>query len=127
MWLNFQKKFTDQFLFHFFLSVQLRKMYDTPLVRLQPEGDWSADIDAMVVYSPLQHFRSSTWDWIGLYKVSHTLLHKTSNKMKWNSFQLQFQVGFTTVLDYITYTWVKDDEVAFNEEFFQVSIEVNKK
>lgn len=48
-------------------------MYETPLVQLQPEGDWSADIDAMVVYSPLQPFKASTWDWIGLYKVSHTL------------------------------------------------------
>lgn len=47
-------------------------MYNTPLVRLQAEGDWSADIDAMVVYSPLQPFPSSTWDWIGLYKVSRT-------------------------------------------------------
>ncbi|CAG06376.1 unnamed protein product, partial [Tetraodon nigroviridis] len=78
-------------------TLELKKMYETPLVRLQPEGDWSADIDAMVVYSPLQPFRSSTWDWIGLYKV-----------------------GFTAVLDYITYTWVKDDEVAFNEELNQI-------
>ena len=31
------------------------------------------------------------------------------------------QVGFTSVSDYITYTWVKDDEVAFNEEVIQVS------
>lgn len=47
-------------------------MYKTPLVRLQAEGDWSADMDAMVVYSPLQPFSSSTWDWIGLYKVGLT-------------------------------------------------------
>uniref|UniRef100_A0A3P8RWK4 Inositol polyphosphate-5-phosphatase Ka n=1 Tax=Amphiprion percula TaxID=161767 RepID=A0A3P8RWK4_AMPPE len=80
-------------------TLELRKMYKTPLVRLQPEGDWSADIDAMVVYSPLQPFPSSTWDWIGLYKV-----------------------GFSSVLDYITYTWVKDDEVAFNEEVIQVYV-----
>lgn len=46
--------------------------------------------------------------------------------MKLNSFQSEFQVGFTTVLDYITYTWVKDDEVAFNEELIQVRIKVNK-
>lgn len=26
------------------------------------------------------------------------------------------------MLDYITYTWVKDDEVAFNEELIQVRI-----
>lgn len=30
------------------------------------------------------------------------------------------------MLDYITYTWVKDDEVAFNEEVIQVTSEVNK-
>ncbi|XP_042342700.1 inositol polyphosphate 5-phosphatase Ka isoform X2 [Plectropomus leopardus] len=80
-------------------TLDLKKMYETPLVRLQAEGDWSADIDAMVLYSPLQPFPSSTWDWIGLYKV-----------------------GFTSVLDYITYTWVKDDEVAFNEEIMQVYV-----
>ncbi|KAI3354491.1 hypothetical protein L3Q82_019003, partial [Scortum barcoo] len=80
-------------------TLELRKMYETPLVRLQAEGDWSADIDAMVLYSPLQPFPASTWDWIGLYKV-----------------------GFTSVSDYLTYTWVKDDEVAFNEEVIQVYV-----
>ncbi|XP_029026046.1 inositol polyphosphate 5-phosphatase Ka isoform X2 [Betta splendens] len=80
-------------------TLKLRKMYETPLVRLQAEGEWSADIDAIVVYSPLHPFPSSTWDWIGLYKV-----------------------GFTCVSDYITYTWVKDDEVAFNEEIIQVFV-----
>ncbi|XP_060902157.1 inositol polyphosphate 5-phosphatase K-like isoform X1 [Labrus mixtus] len=81
-------------------TLVLRKIQTTPLVRLQPEGDWSADIDSMVLYSPLQPFPSSTWDWIGLYKV-----------------------GFTNVSDYITYTWVKDDEVAFNEEVIQVYVD----
>ncbi|XP_028276158.1 inositol polyphosphate 5-phosphatase K isoform X2 [Parambassis ranga] len=80
-------------------TLELRKMCETPLVRLQAEGDWSADIDAMVLYSPLQPFPSSTWDWIGLYKV-----------------------GFSSVSEYITYTWVKDDEVAFNEEVIQVYV-----
>ncbi|XP_054482597.1 inositol polyphosphate 5-phosphatase Ka isoform X2 [Anoplopoma fimbria] len=80
-------------------TLELRKKYDAPLVRLQPEGDWSADIDAMVLYSPLQPFPSSAWDWIGLYKV-----------------------GFSSVSDYITYTWVKDDEVALNEEVIQVYV-----
>ncbi|XP_071327929.1 inositol polyphosphate 5-phosphatase K-like isoform X2 [Trachinotus anak] len=80
-------------------TLELRKMYETPLVCLQPEGDWSADIDAMVLYSPLQPFPSSTWDWIGLYKV-----------------------GFASITDYITYTWVKDAEVAFNEEIIQVYV-----
>lgn len=80
-------------------TLELKKMYETPLVRLYAEGDWSADMDAMVVYSPLQPFRSSSWDWIGLYKV-----------------------GFSSVSDYITFTWVKDDEVAFNEELTQLYV-----
>ncbi|XP_074535540.1 inositol polyphosphate 5-phosphatase K-like isoform X1 [Halichoeres trimaculatus] len=81
-------------------TLVLRKIHTTPLVRLQPEGDWSADIDSIVLYSPLQPFPSSTWDWIGLYKV-----------------------GFSSVSDYLTYTWVKDDEVAFNEEVMQVYVD----
>ncbi|XP_034556476.1 inositol polyphosphate 5-phosphatase K-like isoform X2 [Notolabrus celidotus] len=81
-------------------TLVLRKIHTTPLVRLQPEGDWSADIDSIVLYSPLQPFPSSTWDWIGLYKV-----------------------GFNSVSDYLTYTWVKDDEVAFNEEIIQVYVD----
>lgn len=80
-------------------NLELRKMYETPLVRLWPEGDWSADIDAIILYSPQQPFPSSSWDWIGLYKV-----------------------GFTSFRDYITYTWVKDNEAAFNEELMQVFI-----
>ncbi|KAI4902334.1 hypothetical protein NFI96_001262 [Prochilodus magdalenae] len=79
--------------------LELRKMYNIPLVRLSAEGDWSADLDAMVTYSPLQPFPSSAWDWIGLYKV-----------------------GFKNTRDYITYTWVKDDQVAFNDEVAQVYV-----
>nr|XP_057936438.1 inositol polyphosphate 5-phosphatase Ka isoform X3 [Doryrhamphus excisus] len=78
-------------------TLKLKKMYTTPAVHLLPEGEWSADIDAMLLYRPLQSFPSSSWDWIGLYKV-----------------------GFTSVSDYITYTWVKDDEVAIDEEVTKV-------
>ncbi|KAM6933761.1 inositol polyphosphate 5-phosphatase K-like [Xenentodon cancila] len=80
-------------------TLELTKMYETSLVHLQAEGDWSADIDAMVLYSPVQPFPSSAWDWIGLYKV-----------------------GFSSVSDYITYTWVKDNEAAFNGEVMQVFV-----
>lgn len=48
----------------------MKKMYETPLVQLQPEGEWSADMDALVVYTQLRPFPSSSWDWIGLYRVS---------------------------------------------------------
>ncbi|XP_051934941.1 inositol polyphosphate 5-phosphatase Ka isoform X1 [Hippocampus zosterae] len=80
-------------------TLKLKKMYATPLVHLQAEGEWSADIDAMLLYSPLQPFPTSTWDWIGLYKV-----------------------GFTSVSDYITYTWVKDDEVFIDEDAIKVYV-----
>ncbi|CAL8350386.1 unnamed protein product [Lota lota] len=80
-------------------TLELKKLHETPLVQLYPEGDWSADMDAMVVYSARQPFASSAWDWIGLFKV-----------------------GFSCVSDYITYTWVKDDEVAFNEELVRVYV-----
>lgn len=77
---SFSVNATDLFLFmfsvHLFLSVtvQLKKMYETPLVQLRPEGEWSADIDALVVYTELRPFPSSSWDWIGLYRVSSTSL-----------------------------------------------------
>lgn len=48
-------------------------MYETPLVQLRPEGEWSADMDALVVYTQLRPFPSSSWDWIGLYRVSSVL------------------------------------------------------
>ncbi|XP_056612452.1 inositol polyphosphate 5-phosphatase Ka isoform X1 [Triplophysa dalaica] len=74
--------------------LELRKIYDTPLVQVCAEGDWSADFDALITYTPLQSFSSSAWDWIGL-----------------------FEVGFKSISDYVTYTWVKDDQVAFIDGF----------
>lgn len=73
-------------------------MYETPLVQLQPEGEWSADIDAIVVYSQLRPFPTSSWDWIGLYKVSETLLYvsggninaKTDNNGQTDNFKIYF-------------------------------------
>ncbi|XP_051521395.1 inositol polyphosphate 5-phosphatase K-like isoform X1 [Myxocyprinus asiaticus] len=79
--------------------LELKKMHEAPLVQVCAEGEWSADFDALITYSPLQPFPSSAWDWIGLYKV-----------------------GFKSVSDYITYIWVKDDQVAFNDEVFQVYV-----
>ncbi|XP_016119269.1 inositol polyphosphate 5-phosphatase K-like [Sinocyclocheilus grahami] len=78
---------------------ELRKIYETPLLQVCAEGEWSADFDALITYSLPQSFPSSAWDWIGLYKV-----------------------GFKSVSDYITYTWVKDDQVSFTDELFQVYV-----
>ncbi|MCI4386123.1 hypothetical protein PGIGA_G00058700 [Pangasianodon gigas] len=80
-------------------TLELRKVYETPLVHVCAEGEWSADLDALVTYSPLEQFPSSAWDWIGLYKV-----------------------GFQSISDYITYTWVKDDQVALSNELIQVYV-----
>lgn len=92
-------------------------------MRLQTEGDWSADIDSMILYSPLQPFPSSSWDWIGLYKVTCLSAAAKDAFAGADSRGLYgFQVGFSSVSDYITYTWVKDNEVAFNQEVMQVPV-----
>nr|XP_015223287.1 PREDICTED: inositol polyphosphate 5-phosphatase K isoform X2 [Lepisosteus oculatus] len=83
--------------------LELKKMFQTPLVQLCAEGEWSADQDALITYSILEPFPSSTWDWIGLYKV-----------------------GFRSYSDYVTYVWVKDDEVLYNEEAVQVYVGMNE-
>lgn len=35
------------------------------------------------------------------------------------------QVGFKSISDYITYTWVKDDQVAFVDDLFQVCLQLD--
>lgn len=77
--------------------LELKKLVETPLVRVSAEGEWSADQDAIVTYSILEPFSSSTWDWIGLYRV-----------------------GFKSAKDYVTYTWVMDDEVSHSDELIKV-------
>lgn len=77
--------------------LELKKKFETPLVRVCAEDEWSADRDAIASYSILEPFASSTWDWIGLYKV-----------------------GFKSAKDYVTYTWVKDDEVSSSDELVKV-------
>ncbi|KPP75478.1 hypothetical protein Z043_105271 [Scleropages formosus] len=80
-------------------TLELRKQYESPLVLLYPEGEWSADFDAVVTYTIQEPFASSAWDWIGVYKV-----------------------GFRSVSDYITYTWVKDDEVFCSDKLIKVYV-----
>ncbi|XP_057176688.1 inositol polyphosphate 5-phosphatase K isoform X1 [Triplophysa rosa] len=79
--------------------LEMRKKVDTPLVTLTAEGLWSADEDATLTYTILETFEASTWDWIGLYKI-----------------------GFRSPSDYITFAWVKDDDVAANGEVVTVII-----
>ncbi|KAA0703940.1 Phosphatidylinositol 4,5-bisphosphate 5-phosphatase A [Triplophysa tibetana] len=79
--------------------LEMRKKVDTPLVTLTAEGFWIADEDAILTYTILETFEVSTWDWIGLYKI-----------------------GFRNPSDYITFAWVKDDDVAANGEVVTVII-----
>uniref|UniRef100_A0A667XRN4 Inositol polyphosphate-5-phosphatase K n=1 Tax=Myripristis murdjan TaxID=586833 RepID=A0A667XRN4_9TELE len=77
-------------------SLELRKYFDMQLVHVSPEGVWSADQDAALNYTILEDFMSSTWDWIGLYKV-----------------------GFKSASDYEAFVWVKEDDVpelSFNKD-----------
>ncbi|XP_019715136.1 inositol polyphosphate 5-phosphatase K isoform X3 [Hippocampus comes] len=81
-------------------SLELRKHFDTPLVHVSPEGIWSADQDALLNYTVQEDFLSSTWDWIGLYKV-----------------------GFKSSSDYETFVWVREDELPETDEVIQISVD----
>uniref|UniRef100_A0A3B3ZWN8 Inositol polyphosphate-related phosphatase domain-containing protein n=1 Tax=Periophthalmus magnuspinnatus TaxID=409849 RepID=A0A3B3ZWN8_9GOBI len=69
-------------------NIELRKHFDTPLVHVCAEGMWSADQDAVMTYTVQEDFMSSTWDWIGLFKV-----------------------GFKSAMDYETFVWVRENEL----------------
>uniref|UniRef100_A0A671WU97 Inositol polyphosphate-5-phosphatase K n=1 Tax=Sparus aurata TaxID=8175 RepID=A0A671WU97_SPAAU len=78
-------------------SLELRKCFDIPLVHISPVGVWSADQDALLTYTIQEDFMSSTWDWIGLYKV-----------------------GFKSASDYETFVWVRENDLPEINEVIQV-------
>ncbi|XP_056414650.1 inositol polyphosphate 5-phosphatase K isoform X2 [Hyla sarda] len=80
-------------------TLQMKPLILTPSVTLRAEGEWNADHDSLLSYSVSKDFPSSTWDWIGLYRV-----------------------GFRHTNDYVTYAWVKDDEISFSKDCSQVYI-----
>ncbi|XP_042713996.2 inositol polyphosphate 5-phosphatase K isoform X2 [Chrysemys picta bellii] len=84
-------------------GLQIKPLFSTPLVTLNPEGEWNAAQDVLISYSTVSEFPSSTWDWIGLY-----------------------QVAFRHVNDYVTYAWVKDDEISSSEDVTQVYISADE-
>ncbi len=118
--------------------MQMRKKVETPLVTLTVEGHWSADEDGTFIYTILENIESSTWDWIGLYKVRGRQRKKevdgwtkTQKETKGRSVSqsgsltsgdlyLCVQIGFKSASDYSTFAWVKDDEVAANGEVVTV-------
>lgn len=81
-------------------SLELKKGFDTPLVHVSPVGVWSADQDAQLTYTVQEDFLSSTWDWIGLYKV-----------------------GFKSASDYETFVWVREKELPEINELIQLSVD----
>uniref|UniRef100_A0A8C8RGJ0 Inositol polyphosphate-5-phosphatase K n=1 Tax=Pelusios castaneus TaxID=367368 RepID=A0A8C8RGJ0_9SAUR len=84
-------------------GLEMKPLLSTPWVTLNPEGDWNAEQDVLISYSTDSEFPSSTWDWIGLY-----------------------QVAFRHVNDYVTYAWVKDDEISSSEDVTQVYISADE-
>ncbi|XP_062471762.1 inositol polyphosphate 5-phosphatase K isoform X5 [Pezoporus occidentalis] len=74
-------------------GLELKPLVSEPLVTLSPEGEWSAEHDVLINYSAVPEFPSSAWDWIGLFKVT-----------------------FKHVNDYVTYSWVEDDEISSNKD-----------
>ncbi|XP_047463982.1 inositol polyphosphate 5-phosphatase K isoform X3 [Mugil cephalus] len=83
-------------------SLELRKCFDTALVHVSPLGVWSADQDALLTYTVQEDFMSSTWDWIGLYKV-----------------------GFKSPTDYETFVWVRENDLPETNEVIQISMDKN--
>uniref|UniRef100_A0A3Q2QUU1 Inositol polyphosphate-5-phosphatase K n=1 Tax=Fundulus heteroclitus TaxID=8078 RepID=A0A3Q2QUU1_FUNHE len=69
-------------------TLEMRKYFDTQLVHVAPVGEWSADQNALLTYTVQEDFMSSTWDWIGLYKI-----------------------GFKNASDYETFVWVRENEL----------------
>ncbi|KAG8590227.1 hypothetical protein GDO81_006685 [Engystomops pustulosus] len=84
-------------------TLQMKPLILEPSVTLRAEGEWNADHDSLISYSVSKDFPSSTWDWIGLYKA-----------------------GFRHTNDYVTYAWVKDDEISFSKDCSQVYINADE-
>ncbi|XP_019401416.1 PREDICTED: inositol polyphosphate 5-phosphatase K isoform X2 [Crocodylus porosus] len=84
-------------------GLEMKPFVSVPLVTVNPEGEWNAERDVLISYSTVPKFPSSTWDWIGLYKVT-----------------------FKHVNDYVTYAWVKDDEISFTEDTNLVYMSANE-
>ncbi|KAJ3589452.1 hypothetical protein NHX12_010297 [Muraenolepis orangiensis] len=78
--------------------LELRKKSDRALVHVSPEDVWSADGDAALSYTVQEDFLSSTWDWIGLYKV-----------------------GFKSSSDYDAFIWVRDIDLPELNEVIQIT------
>lgn len=83
-------------------DLELKPLVSAPLITLIPEGLWTMENDMLISYSLTPDFLSSPWDWIGLYKV-----------------------GLRHINDYVSYVWVRDNQVSFNDGLSQVYFNVS--
>ncbi|KAG9485866.1 hypothetical protein GDO78_008771 [Eleutherodactylus coqui] len=89
--------------YKFDINSDMKPLILAPSVTLRAEGEWNADHDSLISYSVSKDFPSSTWDWIGLYRA-----------------------GLRHTNDYVTYAWVKDDEISFSKDCNQVYISADE-
>ncbi|XP_004707363.2 inositol polyphosphate 5-phosphatase K isoform X1 [Echinops telfairi] len=80
-------------------DLEMKPLVSAPPITLTPEGLWTMEKDMLVSYSLASDFLSSPWDWIGLYKV-----------------------GLRHVNDYVTYVWVRDNQISISDGLNQVYI-----
>jgi len=78
-------------------DLELKPLVSAPLITLIPERLWTMENDMLISYSLTPDFLSSPWDWIGLYKV-----------------------GLRHINDYVSYVWVRDNQVSFSDGLSQV-------
>ncbi|XP_073653356.1 inositol polyphosphate 5-phosphatase K isoform X6 [Tursiops truncatus] len=83
-------------------DLELKPLVSAPLITLLPESPCTAESDMLISYSLTADFLSSPWDWIGLYKV-----------------------GLRHINDYVSYVWVRDNQVSFSDGLNQVYIDIS--
>ncbi|XP_004684857.2 PREDICTED: inositol polyphosphate 5-phosphatase K [Condylura cristata] len=83
-------------------DLELKPLVSAPLITLIPEGLWTMENDMLISYSLTADFLSSPWDWIGLYKV-----------------------GLRHINDYVSYVWVRDNQVFSSDRLNQVYINIS--
>ncbi|XP_037348583.1 inositol polyphosphate 5-phosphatase K [Talpa occidentalis] len=83
-------------------DLELKPLVSAPMITLIPEGLWTMDNDMLISYFLTADFLSSPWDWIGLYKV-----------------------GLRHINDYVSYVWVKDNQVFSSDRLNQVYINIS--
>ncbi|XP_008071553.1 inositol polyphosphate 5-phosphatase K isoform X1 [Carlito syrichta] len=83
-------------------DLELKPLVSAPLITLMPEDLWTMENDMVVSYSSTPDFPSSSWDWIGLYKV-----------------------GMCDIYDYVSYVWVGDNQISFSDNLNQVYMDIS--